>query len=146
VDSSAYVVPQLGITEVNVFRPNAATLIHDPMNSDLVGTVELRNSHWVYRKGTDFRVVQKDRHGEEHAELIPRDVVDFIAGRTRGGEIDVDKAAQLLDSAAGDLRLPYTYGYKLHYYAQDVLIVLVAVGAASVRKVGRAYLYAIRPS
>lgn len=39
--------------------------------------------------------------------------------------------------------LPYDYGYKLHFYAQRLLVILVAEGLANVRKVRKGYRYVI---
>jgi hypothetical protein len=48
-----------------------------------------------------------------------------------------------LRPVAARFGLAYTYGDKVRYSAQAVLLVLVASGRASVKKVGRAYEYRI---
>jgi hypothetical protein len=38
---------------------------------------------------------------------------------------------------------PFTLGFKLAYYAQKVLLVLVARREASIQKVGRRFIYSV---
>lgn len=53
----------------------------------------------------------------------------------------VAEVQEVLEPVATRLALPYTYGYKLHFYAQDALVVLVALKQARLSKEGRRYLY-----
>lgn len=53
------------------------------------------------------------------------------------------KPADALASMASRMQLPHTRGWQLRYYAQRVLLVLVARGEASLRPVGRRFMYLI---
>jgi hypothetical protein len=46
---------------------------------------------------------------------------------------------------AAEFNLPYHYGHQLGYYAQDVLLILVALDKATMTKEGRRYIYTVRP-
>jgi hypothetical protein len=77
-----------------------------------------------------------DSHGTKHQRRIPDRVSDFCAEEFSGQEVTVEEAKKLLHRHAQRLDLPYTYGDKLHFYAQKVLIVLVVSGRATKRKEG----------
>jgi hypothetical protein len=47
-------------------------------------------------------------------------------------------------SAAERFNMPYTYGNRLRYSGQYVLLAAVAVGRATVTKEGRSYVYSIK--
>lgn len=69
---------------------------------------------------------------------------DYLQNRLRGQRVDAAGAARVLGPKAESLKLPYTYGDKLRYSAQHVLLVLVALGEATVVKEGRTYIYSVR--
>jgi hypothetical protein len=47
-------------------------------------------------------------------------------------------------NAAERFNMPYTYGNRLRYSGQYVLLAAVAVGRATVTKEGRSYVYSIK--
>lgn len=61
-----------------------------------------------------------------------------------GRRVTAEQASEVLELVAERLKLPYTYGGKLRYSAQHVLLVLVALGYARVNKEGRSYVYSVR--
>lgn len=110
----------------------------------LLSRVQLRNQRVVYRSHDGFTVVQIDRHGTEHAQFIPESVVEYLAERLRGDDVSVEDAFDLLQPVASQLDLPYTHSHKLHYYAQEALVALVAAGRASLEKRGRRFVYRMK--
>lgn len=60
---------------------------------------------------------------------------------TRGQTVTVDDAMHELRRLP--VQLPYQYGYKLRFFAQNVLVILVALGNASHNKVGHRFEYDI---
>lgn len=49
----------------------------------------------------------------------------------------------VLEDAPAEMDLPYHYGFKLQFYSQDVLVVLVALRQASYKKCGQRFEYMI---
>lgn len=113
------------------------------MTRELVGRVDLRNAYRVYRDGGGYLVVGENRRGQSYESKISPDAVSFLAGKLRGQRVDAERAAKILAPVAEGFRLPYTYGDKLRYSAQHVLLVLVALGDATVHKEGRSYVYSV---
>ena len=66
-------------------------------------------------------------------------VIRHLAKELEGQTVTVEEAEEVLRNSG--LELPYQFGYKLHYYAQNVLVVLIASGQASHTKVGRRFEY-----
>ena len=110
---------------------------------DLLDIINLRNVYRIYAEGDDYRVVQQDRHGGEHSRTIPSNVVDYVQKEFMGSRISAEEASLALEKVGDKFNLPYTYGYKLQYYAQSILLILVARRDASLEKKGRGYLYTI---
>ena len=113
--------------------------------SEFLKTIELRNRRDIYRDGSEFLIVQKDRRGREYSQSIPPFVVDYLFPQLKGKRVIREDAQEILEPKAAEFNLPYHYGHQLGYYAQDVLLVLVALGKATMTKEGRRYLYSIRP-
>ena len=111
--------------------------------ADLLDIINLRNVYRIYAEGEDYRVVQQDKHGDEHSRTIPSNVVDYVQKEFMGSRISAEEASLALEKVGDEFNLPYTYGYKLQYYAQSVLLVLIARGDASLEKKGRGHLYTI---
>lgn len=114
------------------------------MNRELVGQVNLRNTYSVYKNGSVYSVVGENRRGQSYESKISRDAVAYLKDRLRGRRVDAEQAAKILAPKAESFKLPYTYGDKLRYSAQHVLVVLVALGEATVIKEGRSYMYSGR--
>lgn len=109
----------------------------------LIGELTLRNDRRVYESGNAYWVVQVDRHGTEHAQEITSNVIEYVGRRLAGQEVAVEDAVEVLSEAVTRLRLPFSYGHKLRFYVQDVLIVLVALDRADLRRVGPRFFYDI---
>lgn len=113
------------------------------MTRKLIGQVELRNSYQVYRDAGGYLVVGENRRGQSYESKITRDVVAYLKERLWGQRTNAEQAAKILAPRAEGFKLPYTYGDKLRYSAQHVLLVLVALGEAKVVKEGRTYVYSV---
>lgn len=107
----------------------------------LVGEVQLRNHYRIYDEGFQYLVEGENDHGQTHGQYVSVGVVEYLHRALAGQLVRVEDAEGVLGPVARQLVLPYTYGHKLHFYAQDVLIVLVALNRARVSKEGRRYLY-----
>lgn len=110
---------------------------------ELLKEIKLRNKHVVYGDGQDFRVVSSKERGIEHAQSIPSQNVERLAQLARGMIVTVPQAVSLFSAYCSDLDLPYTHGYKFQYHVQEMLLVLVATGRATMSKKGRGYVYHI---
>ena len=89
-----------------------------------------------HNPGEDLRL---HRH---HAEAIR--AVSYLRVRRQGRRTTAEQAGRTIATKAESSGSSYTYGDRLRYSAQNVLVVLVALGAATVTKEGRTYVYAIR--
>ena len=112
--------------------------------SKFLKTIELRNSRDIYRDGTEFLIVQKDKKGREYSRSVPSFVVDYLLMQLKGKRVIREDAQEILEPKAGEFNLPYHYGHQLGYYAQDVLLILVALDKATKTKEGRRYIYTVR--
>ena len=111
----------------------------------LVGKVILRNAYRVVLDlEGDYKVTHKDARGAEYSQDVAAKVVRYVQRECRGKTVSVAEAKNVLEDAPRELPVPYEYGQKLQYYAQSVLIVLVATRQASYAKVGQRYDYTIR--
>lgn len=114
------------------------------MSRELVGQVNLRNAYSVYKNGSVYSVVGENRRGQSYESKISQDPVSYLRDRLRGQRVDAAGAARILASKAESFKLPYTYGDKLRYSAQHVLIALVALDEATIIKERRSYVYSIK--
>lgn len=69
--------------------------------------------------------------------------MEYLYNELKGRKVTPKDASTVLAPVAKNLNLPFTYGHQLDFYAQEVLVVLVALGQASLSKEGRAYFYII---
>ncbi len=74
-------------------------------------------------------------------ETEARGTVEWLRDRLRGKRVHADDAESLLARNGVRLALPYDGGHKLHYYAQDTLVILTALGEARVEREGRRFFY-----
>jgi hypothetical protein len=111
----------------------------------LIGEVLLRDRHRVYRDGEDFQVdtINEKRPSVVYNAAIRGTAVEFVYSQAKGQKITVKEAATILSEVARKFQLPYTYGSKLHYYAERVLLVLTTLKRASIKMEGREYVYTI---
>jgi len=109
----------------------------------LLDTIVLRNSHNVYETDLGFEVTQIDPHGAEYKYTVSREAADLLCTLCAGQCVTAKEASLRLAPHAKKLALPYHYGHKLHYYTQEILLVLTASGRATRRKVGREFKYQV---
>lgn len=111
----------------------------------LIGEVLLRDRHRVYRDGEDFQVdtINDKRHSIVYNATIRGIAVEFLYSKAKGQQITTKEATTILSEVARKFQLPYTYGSKLYYYAERVLLVLTTLKRASIRMGGREYIYTI---
>jgi hypothetical protein len=113
----------------------------------LLGNVTLRNTYRVVQaSGGDYKVNHKDQRGACYTQDIAAKAVHLVGRQLRGSTVTVSDVEVFLAHAPKSVRGPYDYGYKLHFYAQSVLLVLVATGRASHIKSGRGFEYTILPA
>lgn len=110
-----------------------------------VGQVKLRNRRRVYYQENFYRVEQVNPNREQvtYSYDIPDKAVEYLHNELKGYKVTKEDASTVLKPVAKNLNLPYTYGWKLDYYAQETLIVLVALGKARLSQEGRGYFYTI---
>ncbi len=111
--------------------------------SELIGEVQLRNPRRVYREGANYRVEQIGTREQIYSKQVKDEVVEYLCKKLVGCQVTSEEAADVLKPVCNRFNLPYTYGEQLKYYAQEVLVVLVALGKAGVKKERRRYWYTI---
>ncbi|NJM61234.1 MAG: hypothetical protein HC849_15150 [Oscillatoriales cyanobacterium RU_3_3] len=112
---------------------------------NFIGEVELRNHRRVYYVEKFYRVEQVKLNKEQKTYScdIPDKVVEYLYNKLKGRKVRPQDASTVLKPVAKNLNLPYTDDWQLDYYAQEALVVLVALGKASLTQEGRAYFYTI---
>ena len=113
--------------------------------AQFLATIELRNRRDIYKEGDEFLILQTDKKGREYKRSIPSFVVDYLSAQLKGKRVIREDAQEILEPKAAEFNLPYHYGHQLGFYAQDVLLVLVALDKATFTKEGRRYMYTVRP-
>lgn len=114
------------------------------LTRELVGRVDLRNVYTVFKERGGYLVVGENRRGQRYECQVLPEAVSYLCDRTRGRRVSAEQAGTVLKPVAERFGLPYTYGDKLRYSGQHVLIAAVALGQATVAKEGRSYLYSIK--
>ncbi len=114
------------------------------MTRELVGRVDLRNTYSVFKQRGQYLVVGENRRGQRYECQVPPEAISYLCERTKGRRITAEQAGTILKPVAERFGLPYTYGDKLRYSGQHVLIAAVALGQVSVAKEGRSYVYSVR--
>jgi hypothetical protein len=108
---------------------------------DLTGEVRLaRRTYRVFSDGDLYLVRSLKPGATTFEEEIASSVVLWLEERLKGRRVDKDEAAGVLKTRSATLSIPYQ-GYKLAFYAQAVLVILVALGKAAVEVEGRRYFY-----
>ena len=114
------------------------------MADRLLLATTLRDDYEVLaRDDGSYVVAAIDRNGTRHEDRVGAQVADWLRERLRGRTLDKDEAAEILAPVAERLALPFTYGRKLGFHAQKVLLVLVARGEAGFEKNGRRFIYTV---
>ena len=106
----------------------------------LLGKVDLRNSYAVYEEDGAYTVVGENPRGQRYECRVLPEAVSYLCRRLEGQRITAGQAGKAIEPVAERFELPYTYGDKLRYSGQYVLIAAVALGQASVVKEGRSYV------
>ena len=107
----------------------------------LLDRIHLRNPYEVYRQGDSYRVIGYSPNGQDYRHRVVGEAVRYLGERLRRRSVTAAQAAEILEPVATRFGLHYTYGDRLRYSAQDVLLILVALGEARVEKEGRSYVY-----
>lgn len=110
----------------------------------LLKHVNLRNDYTVYEDGGSYLVAGENRRGQRYECRVRREAVIYLRDRMKGRRVTAEQAGDLLQPVAERFKLPYTYGDKLRYSGQYVLIAAVALGHATAAKEGRSYMYSIK--
>lgn len=110
----------------------------------LLGKVGLRNSYAVYEEDAAYTVVSENRRGQRYECRVLPEAVSYLCHRLKRQRVTAEQAGKAMEPVAERFELPYTYGDKLRYSGQYVLIAAVALGQASVVKEGRSYVYSIK--
>jgi len=108
-----------------------------------IASVTIRNMRRVYSDGTTFIVAHIDSRGVEHTYGLPSPAVDRLYALTQGETLTKDEAADRLEPFADQLHLTYQYGWKLSFLVLEMLVVLVALGKATIAKRGNSYYFAV---
>jgi len=110
-----------------------------------LGQVQLRNRRRVYYQENSYRVEQVNPNREQvtYSYDIPDKAVEYLYNELKGYKVTKEDASNVLKPVAKNLKLPFTYGHKLDFYAQEILVVLVALGKARLSQEGRAFFYTI---
>jgi hypothetical protein len=112
----------------------------------LLGEVELRNSYAVYEEDGAYAVVSEYTRGQRYECRVVPEAVEYLCERAAGQSITSARAGAVLEPVAERFGLPYTYGDRLRFSGQYVLLAAVALGRATVVKEGRSYVYSFNPA
>jgi hypothetical protein len=74
------------------------------------------------------------------------EAVYYLCCRLEGQRATAEQAGKILEHVAERFELPYTYGERLRFSGQYVLIAAVALGRATMVKEGHSYVYSINPT
>ena len=110
----------------------------------LLGKVDLRNSYAVYEEGGAYTVVGENPRDQRYECRVLPEAVYYLCRRLRGQSVTADQAGKAIEPVAERFKLPYTYGDKLRFSGQYVLIAAVVLGQATVVNEGRSYVYSVR--
>ena len=110
----------------------------------LLGQVSLRNDYKVYEDGKTYVVTGENPRGQRYECRVFPEAVSYLCRRLEGQRVTAEQAGKTVEPVAERFELPYTYGDKLRYSGQYVLIAAVALRQATVVKEGRSYLYSIK--
>jgi hypothetical protein len=106
--------------------------------------VDLRNSYAVCEEDGAYTVVGENPRGQRYECRVVPEAVSYLCRRLEGQRVTAEQAGKAIEPVAERFELPYTYGDRLRYSGQYVLIAAVALGRASVVKEGRTYVYSVR--
>ncbi len=88
----------------------------------LLGRVDLRNSYAVYEEGGAYTVTSEGSRGQRYECRVIPEAVEYLCDRAAGGRITSVRASAILEPVAERFSLPYTYGDRLRFSGQYVLL------------------------
>ena len=110
-----------------------------------LGEVTLqRRTYRVYDTANGYTCESTNKQGDGKVHELPVEVIEHAASVLAGTQWAVKDAELALQAAATRDRWKYTYGHQYHYMVQDVLVVMVATGRATVEKDGKKFVYDVR--
>jgi hypothetical protein len=109
----------------------------------LLGEVQLRRTYAVYEEGGTYTVASESPRGQRYECTVVPEAVVYLCDRAAGQRLTSSRAGAILEPVAEEFSLPYTYGERLRFSGQYVLIAAVALGRATVAKEGRSYVYSV---
>ena len=114
-----------------------------PSKRVFIDSVTLRNTYRVYKSGNNYVVRQTtEKHKIQTFEYLVRaENVRRVGRLFEGTELTIRELANYLEAHSGEFTLDYTYGYKLYYVAEHILLVLCALGRAEVEREGRGFIF-----
>ena len=108
-----------------------------------LGKVQLRNEYSIFELTAGYEVYHRDRRGQTFSQIIPSNIVESAHAELAGNDWRVKDAADRLHVIASDQDWPFSFGYKLQFFVQAILVVLVAVGRAEYEGEERGFLYTV---
>ena len=109
-----------------------------------IGRVTLRNEYQVYEDGDSYVVAGENARGQRYECEVRREAVSYLRDKMSGRRVTAEQAGTTLKPVAERFKLPYTYGDRMRYSGQYVLVAAVALGHATVEKEGRTFVYSVR--
>ena len=111
--------------------------------AEYIGKVTLRNTRDVFKDHKIYIVKCKSKREEIKSISIRKELVDYVFSKFSGKELIVEDIEYFLEreDVFKKFKIPFEYGFKLHFYAQDILIILVALNKATLKKRGNRYFY-----
>ena len=106
--------------------------------------MNLRNLYRVYEEGESYVVAGENSRGQRYECKVRREAISYLRDRMGGRRVNAEQAGAALRPVADRFKLPYTYGDRLRYSGQYVLVAAVALGHATVVKEGRSYVYFVQ--
>lgn len=80
-----------------------------------------------YEQGGAYIVAGENQRGQRYECRVVPEVVDYLCDRARGRNITSERAGGVIGPVAERFKLPYTYGDRLRYSGQYVLLAAVAL-------------------
>lgn len=116
------------------------------MTLEAIGRVRLQTEYDVFADGERYVLeghVRADPR-RTHAQDVTRVAVEAVAGLLDEGFETAKAIAEAVEEMGrAEHGFRYRYGSQLYYEVQRALLVLVALGEASVQRVGRRFLYEV---
>jgi hypothetical protein len=114
------------------------------MTRTLLHEETLRNTYQVYEEAEGgFTVESTDRKGATHAQHVEEATVEWLQEQLRGKRVSKDEAGNILATASLSAKVPFGPGWRINFFAQAVLLVLVALREASVAQEGSSFRYTV---